>query len=1252
MPVCIEEDPYTTIKTFELTPESKIYLESFEKKMEKPVFVTKLSPAIVTVGNTAKFTAVVAGFPKPVVYWYHNGQVITTSSVYTFVQENKEHTLVISSVKKELEGEYSCTASNRFGKSTCASYLHVKGKDLEQMTGQPPYFTKEIKPVQCTVGGQAVFEYRIAGYPFPEIQWFKGSHCIQPSKYCFIFSNVDGSGCIKIMEIQQSDGGLYSCRASNPLGEVFCSAELIVLVDTASVSQHQEQAASIKQKTYKMSTSEHAIESRLYSVSLSGHARSSLQEGHQLIYTIGTEDRQATSSEQVDIFCELDVSSAAVQREPQVAHQAAVLQSREVQERVAVVLTEPQKAVAAPQKQLYMAAVLENQGFTEHHFDRMKSPEVIEFKLTEEQPLHVMSAISQCVISLKIVNADPMTCKEEESIQATLEPKHELKSQQVETKLVILNEEYKNIPYPKEEKTFKVAEGVKLLHSALSSENLQVTEAHSSMLASLKSSESLVGKEKPKPILSSVSKVKHTLSKERDLKLNKPVEEVALLSNEQMLKSAFIAEEKYTLHADKTAPIPGLDRAVSLRSQKEEDQVLHLQVICDQDTLLSQDRFTMKKPKTDQADARKSSTLLQTMSVDEQTTVHCEHLSEFSSEQTIECINPQKEASAKIYIQSVQTETTLYKEGLLLSKEIDQQKALHRKEKTRKYAVTAEEKLKLTADSSKDLEVSVTGVKPEHKKETRPLKILHVVSDPMLLPKESLLASCGNEHHALVQKEDHWNLMHTNSVSEIYPLEEGHTDSIKAIEKVTCKVDLEPKPSIQSVHIEEQAISTESCATLEAAEEDYAVHIQEGQSVKQSLLIEERQTLAGHMSNDLKKSETTTTNILTEPSGPLLVTESQESKALLKELTFVISAPKPHSLDIKHQLKKALQCAVACDQPLILADVVGRLKVVEVKEVKVQKEPKCALFSYLITTTSSPVEITVAFEGEYPQIADLRSELQTALKSIIYQEQQVFTSEQPETMLVPRPQQVQVGIATLKEVLSPVVELVQLTENAEVFPSPKDHSAVLKTETEEPFQYITEQEQITEQESNHELIQMTVEAKSDILLIQTKTQESKSVSGQVEKDVGFEGITTNIQVPPCSVATSTDIYIKKQSVEFAKEDVSVKSTSEQGLTKTIAFELPLEDIAVVENSMVTFTVRINNVNQVRWFLNGNLIKSGSEFKCSEYHDAYTLVINKVTKEKHEGEYACEAVSEGSKASTSSRLTILSRGLIMELYLSQ
>ncbi|KAG5283757.1 hypothetical protein AALO_G00045780, partial [Alosa alosa] len=200
--------------TFDLEPESKSYVSTLSQKIEKPVFVTKLSPAIVSVGDTAKFTVIVSGFPKPDVQWQHNGQVIVSSSVYKFIQERDEYTLIITKVQEETEGEYSCIMRNEYGESKCSTYLHVKVKDsrqLEKPKGQPPSFTKEIDSVQCTVGGQAHFQYRVTGTPLPEIQWLRGGYQIHPSKYCVIMNNPDGSGFMMMTSLQQEDSGLYTC---------------------------------------------------------------------------------------------------------------------------------------------------------------------------------------------------------------------------------------------------------------------------------------------------------------------------------------------------------------------------------------------------------------------------------------------------------------------------------------------------------------------------------------------------------------------------------------------------------------------------------------------------------------------------------------------------------------------------------------------------------------------------------------------------------------------------------------------------------------------------------------------------------------------------------------------------------------------------------------------------------------------------------------------------------------------------------
>lgn len=1197
-----DEDFYTTTKTFEPKPESKIYSNTCisPRNNEKPVFVTKISPAIVTSGNVAKFTVTVSGFPKPIVQWYHNNQVITSSSFYTCIEEKEEYTLVISKVYRELEGEYSCTANNKFGKATCKTYLRVVAEDTkneEQATGQPPHFIQKIKSVQCTVGELAMFEYKVTGSPFPEIRWFRGSSQIEPSKCYIIVSNVDGSGFIKISSIQESDGGLYSCKASNPLGEAVCSAQLIIHLDTAGTVEKS------------VSVSEHATESCLYSVNLPAQARTSVQEGQHMIYTIGTEERQSLFIEQVETLQELDKSDV---------HQEHVTHHKMLEEATGSASKQPQLTVASPLRQVQTAtittAVHENQCFTEQYLDRITSPVIVEPEMTEEQRSCMMSAISENVTPLITIKADPLS-RQEEHMHSIPEPKQVINSHQVETNLIILSEEYKNITYPKGENTFRVAEGIKLLYTPISSEILQLSKARSSPLSSSELSECPTEREKPKPFILSVSEAKQSLTKEGTLKMSTPLREVAHFEEHQMLKSAAVTEEKQKLVADKTEMIPDLVGATSAQFQKELDQVLHLQLISDQDTLPCEGIFTSKKPAEEQADMRKSPIHLETVSVDRQTAVHCEYSSESSLEQTAVSVKPREDTPAKLYLQSTHSETILSKEGLLSAKEPDHHEALQRREKVHKHAATLEEKRNLTADYSTNLDHFVKGFKSESRKEPKPLNILNVVSEPMQLPKESHFTSTTNKQNALVQKEDQWNIMHATLVSDRRALPEGHTDNLQVVERFTSSADVEPNLPPQSLHIESKAVSNESCTPLDTAQKDLAEHIKEGQSVRQPISIEEKQTLTAGVCQVITKSEEATVNIMTQHSEPLLVSESQESKTFPKELMFVIPALKTHSLDIKPQLKSALLCAVACDQQLILAELASNIKVVQIEEVKVQKEPQHTMLTYRITTTSVPMEITLAFEGDSAQTADLRNELQAVLESILYQESQVFTSEEPNATAVLKSHRVQPGVADVTDIHSPVVESVQLTENVKAFTAERERDDSVECT-------FSHHEQIISLESKH---QMTIEAKSDTqAMILTERHDIKMV-------------TSDMPMAPIEAEDSPEVLSEKEKLR----DVTGKQVP--------TFVTPLKNIAVVENSVVTFTANIKHDGEVNWFYNGEIVESGNGFECSKDGGEYTLSIDNVIKKRHEGEYTCQAVSDGGEASTSARLEVLSRGWNTELF---
>lgn len=1188
------------LRTLEL--ESKHYSSTLERKKEKPVFLSELSPAAVAAGESAVFTVRVSGFPKPAVQWFHNGRSLTSSSVYTFTHQRDEYSLVVNTAHGGCEGEYSCTVSNRFGQSTCTSYLHVEVKQPERedgvdgralaVTGKPPEFTAPIEAVQLKEGGQAFFRYSVAGDPLPEVRWLKGSFHIQPSGFCFIVNNPDGSGFINIRSVKQEHSGFYTCRASNQHGEASCTAELLVFRETAP----EEHALVQKAKGLKISMTERSTELRL---------QQERSRSDKLIYTISTEDRQIIPSEEVETLRELDVSAATLHRE-QLTHQAAVLQSHETEERVSLAPSHPPQVSAIPVKQLHVATFLssvqERQKISEQHAERILSPELVRLEFTKEQPPRLLSATSEEVLPLSTVTAKALMAQTPEHTKTFGEARQLVSSHQVECAVPITDETSEIMQRPEEERSFRVTEGVKILYSAQSAAQLQLTDRHTEPLpasdAHIKPS---VEKEQPKAAVAPVSQTTVALSKEQTFDTQRPEQESITPCKDMLYSSAINTEEKYELQAERTGLVPRRASAVSLQPQQEGEQLLNLQLVSDQEVLLCEGRFSSELPPTQAADGRKSPTFLHSVTREEQRTVVCEAAPEFEAKINSTSVQPKTESVQAKYLQSVHSASVLPKEGLLTVTTPDQQVAAQKQERARWRAATSDERLEITADHHEGLDMLVGSTESQPRTESRPLSVLAVSSQPLQLPKETPLVTNIPQQRALVQKEDYWNIMQSLNITESQTLEEGHTTSFKTDEKFKPEIKIEPKIPKKPVFIEEKAVANESCTVLEAAEQDFAVQIQEGQSVRHSVLLEEKHVIVGEQSSEIAPVQGSTVSLQTQPKGVLFIPESRNAKTLPKELSFIIHVPKPSSLDVRHQLRDALQSAVATEQPLLLADVVGRLEAVEVQEVKVQREPRRAAWIYLITSPGSPLEITLSFEGEYPQTADLRHELQVALQAMVYQEQPSLISEQPGSLQGGKPQKVQVSSVSSKEVLSSVVDTVMVEESAVKLPPTVCQSAAQRVETRASFQSAT-------------------------LQSQTEVHESQQVSRTARSE--------------------KDVCVHRETREEYLSEAVMISESSDSLSDCPVITDALEDVCAEETGRAVFAATIKHVTRVNWVFGGKLVTSGKEFKCSRDQDTYTLEIDKVVKERHEGEFVCEAENEVGKTTASARLSVVPRGLMI------
>lgn len=91
----------------------------------------------------------------------------------------------------------------------------------------PPSFTKTLKTVDGSINSNITLECRVAGSQPLVVSWYKDSEELHSSdKYRLDFS--DSTASVTISGLEQSDGGVYSCRASNNAGEEETSGTLSI----------------------------------------------------------------------------------------------------------------------------------------------------------------------------------------------------------------------------------------------------------------------------------------------------------------------------------------------------------------------------------------------------------------------------------------------------------------------------------------------------------------------------------------------------------------------------------------------------------------------------------------------------------------------------------------------------------------------------------------------------------------------------------------------------------------------------------------------------------------------------------------------------------------------------------------------------------------------------------------------------------------------------------------------------------------
>lgn len=234
--------------------------EEPERLFEKPIFTQLLTgPTELWEGQHAHFEArvVPVGDPSLRFEWYVNGVELKLGSRFKVTHDFGFVTLDIMSTVPNDSGVYTCKAINNSGEAVSSISMKVKSKSniigeplhpdawqkiqlkeaemnkvpemfIDTTPQQPPVFTTHLKSYDNLIEGQHVYleaQVEPRADPNLRIEWFKNGISLNTGTR--LRSTFDfGLVTLSINGLRDDDSAIYTCKATNKLGEAISTCSL------------------------------------------------------------------------------------------------------------------------------------------------------------------------------------------------------------------------------------------------------------------------------------------------------------------------------------------------------------------------------------------------------------------------------------------------------------------------------------------------------------------------------------------------------------------------------------------------------------------------------------------------------------------------------------------------------------------------------------------------------------------------------------------------------------------------------------------------------------------------------------------------------------------------------------------------------------------------------------------------------------------------------------------------------------------
>ena len=114
----------------------------------------------------------------------------------------------------------------------------------------PPNFVKNLVDSPFPVGGILKATVQVTGLPYPRLTWLKdGKVFDENERISIVYESQSNTWTAKILDCQETDSGVYECRAANPGGEKVTKATLTVAGEAAAFIDTPEKVNCLEGQT-------------------------------------------------------------------------------------------------------------------------------------------------------------------------------------------------------------------------------------------------------------------------------------------------------------------------------------------------------------------------------------------------------------------------------------------------------------------------------------------------------------------------------------------------------------------------------------------------------------------------------------------------------------------------------------------------------------------------------------------------------------------------------------------------------------------------------------------------------------------------------------------------------------------------------------------------------------------------------------------------------------------------------------------